>query len=76
MSKLSLGRLVDIDWKVGVSLQSSKCKSLNAPYISIVLRIKNDRNGDISCYPLELSIQEFQEFSASFHSINAVMNSI
>ena len=72
---LSLGKLVGLDWKVGVALESSTCKTLNAPFVTVVLRVQHE-SGDISSHPMELSLGEYQSFAKSFRAIDAVMDTL
>jgi hypothetical protein len=56
---LNIGQLVSMDWKLGVAVQSSNCKALRVPYVSIVMRI-SDQEGNTKCCPMELTVPEFQ----------------
>ncbi len=55
----NIGQLVDMDWKLGVAVESSNCKKLNYPFISVLLRTL-DSNGKLQCHSFEMSIPEFQ----------------
>jgi len=69
---LNIGQLVDIQWKIGVSFQSSVCKNLNSPYVSVLV-ITADSNGHLSTHSFELTIPEFQNFASNFKDIANVM---
>ena len=59
---LALDTLVGFEWKVGVALQSSRCKDLGAPFVSVVLRLRDPSSGDVVSHGIEMSISEFQVF--------------
>lgn len=65
---LHLGRLVGMDWKLGVGVRSSHCEALRTPFVSIVLRVA-DTSGRVQFHPLELGLKEFGEFSRNFKQI-------
>ena len=56
---LNIGQLVSMDWKLGVAVQSSSCKALRVPYVSLVMRVA-DQEGNIESHPMELTVPEFQ----------------
>eukprot|EP00042_Codosiga_hollandica_P039097 m.325073 g.325073 ORF g.325073 m.325073 type:complete len:218 (-) comp55550_c0_seq1:63-716(-) len=59
---LSLGKLVDFDWKLGVSMQSNTSKNLQYSYITIQLGIA-DSSGSYFTKSFELPVSEFQNFA-------------
>eukprot|EP00300_Choanocystis_sp_HF-7_P027960 c33280_g1_i1.p1 GENE.c33280_g1_i1~~c33280_g1_i1.p1 ORF type:complete len:193 (+),score=4.63 c33280_g1_i1:50-628(+) len=71
-SILSIGTLVDMKWKCGVALQSSKCNSLNSAFVSLVFVVA-DASGNISNHPMELSVPEFQEVLKHFTNMNNIL---
>ena len=56
---LSVGKLVGLDWKLGVSLASSECASLLAPFVALSFEVA-DANGKASHLRVELTYAEFQ----------------
>ena len=52
-------QLVSMDWKLGVAMSSSSCRSLNSPYVSLQLRIA-EAGGNIRLQTVEMTIPEFQ----------------
>ena len=63
-------QLVSMDWKLGVAMSSSSCRSLNSPYVSLQLRIA-ESGGNIRLQTVEMTIPEFQvswPFSLSLSS--------
>merc|ERR1712216_382294 len=61
---LSVGHLVDIDWRFGLALQSSVCAYLKEPFVTLVLHVSN--NAKVNCHTVELSVSQFQDFAAQF----------
>jgi len=55
---LTVGELVDMQWKLGVAVESSDGVS-NQPFVSVLVRIK-DSSGQLASRSFELSLQEFQ----------------
>ena len=56
-----LGRLFDLQWKLGVAVSSSNCSNLSAPFVALSYKI-SDSNGQAQGYAMELSFSEFQVF--------------
>ena len=56
---LSVGELIGIEWKLGVSVQSDSDQDLNAPFVSVLIRTR-DSNGKPCSSSFELTIKEFQ----------------
>lgn len=52
-------QLVDIKWKLGVAVCSDECKSLNSPFVTMILKVA-DASGKISTHTFELTIPQFQ----------------
>ncbi|TSV41653.1 COMM domain-containing protein 6 [Bagarius yarrelli] len=55
----SIGQLVDLQWKLGMAVSSDTCRSLNSPYISILIKIA-DTSGEISYKSFEMTVPQFQ----------------
>ena len=60
---LTVGQLVSMDWKLGVSISSSACRSLNSPHVSLLLKVA-DPAGTVQQHSVEMSVSEFQNFAA------------
>ncbi len=59
-----------MDWKLGVAMSSSSCRSLTSPYISLQLRIA-ESGGNIKLQTVEMTIPEFQvSHSLSLSQVN------
>merc|ERR1712167_57470 len=57
---LKVGQLMDVDWRVGVALESSECKDLREPYVTLVFQVGSDAS-TIESETVELSVAQFQE---------------
>ena len=53
-----LGALDSVKWKIGVAMESSKCSRLAAPFVGLVLNIRDDA-GVVTPTTLELTLEEF-----------------
>uniref|UniRef100_A0A7N8Y487 TBC1 domain family member 4 n=1 Tax=Mastacembelus armatus TaxID=205130 RepID=A0A7N8Y487_9TELE len=51
--------LVDIQWKLGMAVSSDTCRSLNSPYVSLLLKIV-EPSGHICQRSFEMTIPQFQ----------------
>mmetsp|Transcript_50809 Transcript_50809/g.99604 ORF Transcript_50809/g.99604 Transcript_50809/m.99604 type:complete len:204 (+) Transcript_50809:53-664(+) len=72
---LRLGQLVGFEWKLGVGVSSSNCKALNAPFVSVVLKV-SDADGKVDHFPVELQLHEFQDFARTFRDISQQLESV
>ncbi|XP_026860982.1 COMM domain-containing protein 6 isoform X2 [Electrophorus electricus] len=71
----SIGQLVDIQWKLGMAVSSDTCRSLNSPYISILMKIA-DASGEISYKSFEMTVLQFQNFFRQFKEMASVMETV
>lgn len=72
---LSIGQLVDIQWKLGMAVSSDTCRSLNSPYVCLLLKIA-EPSGQISLKSFEMTIPQFQNFHKQFKEMAAVMETV
>jgi hypothetical protein len=64
----TLDYLVGFDWKLGLGVSSSHCKTLEAPFVDVKLNIASPA-GDVRAYPMELDLDEFEDFAKSIRDI-------
>lgn len=74
-SMLSIGQLVDMQWKLGMAVSSDTCRSLNSPYVSLLLKIV-EPSGQICQRSFEMTIPQFQNFHKQFKEMAAVMETV
>lgn len=72
---LSIGQLVDLQWKLGMAVSSDTCRSLNSPYVSLLLRIA-EPSGHVSQRSFELTVPQFQNFHKQIKEMAAVMETV
>lgn len=72
---LSIGQLVDMQWKLGMAVSSDSCRSLNSPYVTLLLKIV-EPSGQICQRSFEMTIPQFQNFHKQFKEIAAVMETV
>ncbi|XP_051259032.1 COMM domain-containing protein 6 isoform X1 [Dicentrarchus labrax] len=72
---LSISQLVDMQWKLGMAVSSDTCRSLNSPYVSLLLKIV-EPSGQISQRSFEMTIPQFQNFHKQFKEMAAVMETV
>ncbi|XP_036429342.1 COMM domain-containing protein 6 isoform X2 [Colossoma macropomum] len=71
----TIGQLVDIQWKLGMAVSSDTCRSLNSPYISILMKIANT-SGEISYKSFEMTVLQFQNFFRQFKEMASVLETV
>ena len=69
----NFGRLSNLQWRLGVSLSSSTCQNLSAPYVALSFDIV-DNNGCKTVHTTEMTYSEFVKFQADFAKVDNVMN--
>ncbi|XP_055004705.1 COMM domain-containing protein 6 isoform X2 [Boleophthalmus pectinirostris] len=72
---LSIGQLVDMQWKLGMAVSSDTCRSLNSPYVMVMLKVA-DPSGQICQKSFEMTIPQFQNLHTHFKDIAAVMETV
>lgn len=72
---LSIGQLVDMQWKLGMAMSSNTCRSLNSPYVMVMLKVA-DPSGQICQKSFEMTIQQFQNLHSQFTDIAAAMETL
>jgi len=71
----NFGRLSNLQWRLGVSLSSSSCQNLTAPYVALSFDIV-DNNGCKTVHTTEMTYSEFVKFQADFQRVDNVMNAM
>lgn len=72
---LSIGQLVDMQWRLGMAVSSDTCRSLNSPYVTLLLKIV-EPSGQICQRSFEMTIPQFQNFHKQFKEMAAVMETV
>ncbi|XP_031442418.1 COMM domain-containing protein 6 isoform X2 [Clupea harengus] len=71
----SIGQMVDMQWKLGMAVSSDTCRSLNSPYVSLLLKVA-DTSGEVSYKSFEMTIPQFQNFHSQFKDISAALETV
>ncbi|XP_018558199.1 COMM domain-containing protein 6 [Lates calcarifer] len=74
-ASLSIGQLADVQWKLGMAVSSDTCRSLNSPYVCLLLKII-EPSGHICQKSFEMTIPQFQNFHKQFKEMAAVMETV
>ena len=64
VKNVGVGRFVGLEWKLGVAMESSNCKNLGKPFVSLVFRIAT--NDKTVAHHVEMDMEEFQKFHSEF----------
>ncbi|XP_016383205.1 COMM domain-containing protein 6-like [Sinocyclocheilus rhinocerous] len=75
LTMASIGHLVDIQWKLGMAVSSDTCRSLNSPFISVLMKIA-DTSGEMSYKSFEMTVQQFQNFYRQFKEMASVLETV
>ncbi|TRY88173.1 hypothetical protein DNTS_026877 [Danionella cerebrum] len=75
LSMASIGQLVDIQWKLGMAVSSDTCRSLNSPFISVLMKIA-DTSGEASYKTFEMTVPQFQNFYKQFKEMASVLETV
>ncbi|XP_052420719.1 COMM domain-containing protein 6 [Carassius gibelio] len=75
LTMASIGQLVDIQWKLGMAVSSDTCRSLNSPFISVLMKIA-DTSGEMSYKSFEMTVQQFQNFYRQFKEMASVLETV
>ncbi|XP_075055927.1 COMM domain-containing protein 6 isoform X1 [Mixophyes fleayi] len=68
-------QLVDFQWKIGMAVSSDSCRSLNHPYVTVVLKLA-DHSGHVRSKVFEMTIPEFQNFFKQFKEMSAALENV
>jgi len=72
---VNMGRLVGLEWKLGVAIQSKECSNLLTPYVQLLFKVV-DHNGKITFQHLELTYSQFQDLSTTFRFVAAKLDTV
>lgn len=71
---LNIGQLVSMEWRLGISMSSNTCRALNSPYVTLVFTVVNDVvTGTTKKYSMELSMQQFRNFSTQLKEMSSLL---
>ena len=56
---LSIGHLVDLQWKLGMATSSNQCRNLSSLFVTMVLKVA-DPSGQVTTKSFEMTVPEFQ----------------
>jgi hypothetical protein len=69
------GTLNRLQWRMGVSLASSHCRSLMSPFVDLSFTV-TDPNGERKVHTAELTYKEFQSLHRSIKEVAARMDAL
>ncbi|XP_068186034.1 COMM domain-containing protein 6 isoform X1 [Antennarius striatus] len=72
---LSISQLVDLQWKLCMAVSSDTCRSLNSPYVCLLLKII-EPSGQICQRSFEMTIPQFQNFHKQLKEMATVMETV
>ena len=70
-----MGKLVSLEWKIGVAAASSLCATLLEPYALLIFRTA-DADGRHARRAVELTLPELQQLTATFEEVSAVLERV
>eukprot|EP00112_Aurelia_sp_Birch-Aquarium-sp1_P022922 Seg6632.2 transcript_id=Seg6632.2/GoldUCD/mRNA.D3Y31 product="COMM domain-containing protein 6" protein_id=Seg6632.2/GoldUCD/D3Y31 len=72
---LSVGELISIDWKLNMAISSSSCKNLNAPSVTMLIKVSKP-SGEITKRAFEMTLHQFQQFSKQLEQAKSVLETV
>ncbi|XP_072332265.1 COMM domain-containing protein 6 isoform X1 [Scyliorhinus torazame] len=72
---LTVGQLVDLQWKLGMAISSDSCRSLNHPYVTMMLKVA-DPSGEIISRSFEMTVPQFRNFSKQFREVATALEMV
>jgi len=63
----SVGKLLDLKWRLGVSISSSACRDLQAPFVGLQLKVANGA-GATKSHAVELPLSDFHRMHSALRS--------
>ncbi|RVE58293.1 hypothetical protein OJAV_G00207960 [Oryzias javanicus] len=74
-ASLRIGQVVDVQWRLGMAVSSDICRSLNSPYVTLLLKIA-EPSGQMCQKSFEMSIPQFQNFHKQMKEMAALMETV
>ena len=71
---LSVDRLVDMEWRFGVTASTSELKSVGATFLQLKLVLEKRDGGGAGAVHLELTLPQFYEFLGKMEKCQAYMD--
>ncbi|XP_071786359.1 COMM domain-containing protein 6-like [Asterias amurensis] len=72
---LSVGQLVDMQWKLGVAMTSDSCRSLNSTFVVMAIKVA-DPSGKVTTRSFEMTVAEFKAFSKQMREMAAMLETV
>ena len=71
----NIGRLVSMEWKLGMSLASGTAKSIGRTFVCIQLKVA-DATSRITTHAFELGLTEFNNFSRQIKDLSTTLTAM
>uniref|UniRef100_UPI00358F37C1 COMM domain-containing protein 6 n=1 Tax=Myxine glutinosa TaxID=7769 RepID=UPI00358F37C1 len=70
-----LGKVLDVQWKLGLSVGSDLCQEINEAFVVLLFRIA-EPTGHVSTRVFEMNAEQFQNFFQQLHDMAAALETI
>ena len=74
VKNVGVGRFVGLEWKLGVAAESSNCKHLGKPFVSLIFRIAT--NNKTVAHHVEMDMEEFQKLKSGVASMQNLLDTL
>ena len=74
VKNVGVGRFVGVEWKLGVATESSNCKQLGKPFVSIIFRVATSNK--TVAHHVEMDMEEFQKFQSGVKSMQDLLDTL
>jgi hypothetical protein len=71
----SVGHLVGFDWKLAVATESTVCRVMETPYVTLALRVA-DANGVVSATSVNMTVSDLKNFLSQMRTMSATLETL
>ncbi|VDH96555.1 Hypothetical predicted protein [Mytilus galloprovincialis] len=70
-----VGKLIDMQWKLGVAVSSDDCRNLNSTFVAMNLKVA-DTSGKLTSHAFEMTIPQFKNLSKQLQEMAKSMEMV
>ncbi|CAG2212636.1 COMMD6 [Mytilus edulis] len=70
-----VGKLIDMQWKLGVAVSSDDCRNLNSTFVAMTLKVA-DTSGNLTSHAFEMTIPQFKNLSKQLQEMAKSMEMV
>lgn len=74
-SLFEVGKLVDMQWKLGVAVSSDSCKNLNSTFVAMTVKVA-DSSGKLTTHAFEMTVPQFKNLAKQLQDMARSMEMV